>query len=811
MALADAEKDLLGFFFNLGFRFHPAYRGHDDKLHQLKKWPEKAASNRSDLDLLINEAQRLGAVERLGVVPPEGWMIVDLDVKDGKDGINNFKRLVEQYDINAIPYVCVKSRTGGMHFYYRTVSKFVKTVSNVAKFDGVDIRGQGGFVYAPYRVGELDSWKEGEYLLFGVLDSIDEAIPFNDKKLFLEHTKADDKKILGDDIRQRARALHMLPKGARDEMLHYAIHEMYRSGYAINEAHDYLNWMLSICEQDDEIHAFQAKFHSAIDKAWEDERKLIVGSLVEIDVVIRAMREADLYALKAERPNSISYVALHNNAFKMTPYMAYGSEAFEFSLNMYQVADIDGKQKPAFRVVMPRLASLLPNVDRRGFIPRSDVTVYTDPISGAECVNVYKPVYSEQAAREAAQHADPRAWPDFLMFLEHLFDDKAPHALEMIAWMVHRPDRKMITAPVFISEVHGVGKDTLVNIVAKLIGEPYVQKIDQANQLVDSKLNLSRALLLYVQELQLGKGLTARNDVDKLGGRLKTIITESKQRCEEKFQQPFDAISFCNVVIASNRTTVAQLIDNTDRRYNIFDCLPQESLDKFPKFDLMAQISKPGILFAELSAIWLNLLDVKPTFEFDRAIAPADNHKRRLISRDYDVVEQFLLENLPAGFTQHFAATLLAKSGMVSQFDAFQKAEYFVKHMLRREVEPIKISAPSGQKASWQFSRCRSFRADQGGCTWGVNGFKPARPYIYVMMNHPLYNVLINRNDNIFWTMVEDFYDKMMTSSAAAAMSGNTVWDSELANRGIELLLTTGSLVDTISQALPNAKGLNVH
>lgn len=801
MTLAAAEQDMLGFFWGLGFRFHPAYRGSDDKLHNLKKWPQRAAKNREELDILIADAQKLGAVERLGIVPPEHWMVVDLDEKDGKQGIANFTRLCEQYEINAVPYICVKSRTGGMHLYYRTVSKYVKTVSNVAKFDGIDIRGQGGFVYAPYRVGPIESWQHGEYLLFSVLDNVEMATPFNDKKLFLEHTKADEKKILGDDIRSRARALHELPKGSRDETLHYAIHELYRNGYTCADAHSYLDWLLSICEQDDEIEAFSAKFHANLDKLWEDEQKLIVGSVVELDVVIRAMRSANIYALRAERSNGLSYVALEKNAFQLTPHFPYGRDVFLDALNMFQVTGLDGKIKPASREVGQRLAALLPNVDRRGFVPSEDVLVYTDPVSNVECINVYRAPFFEQTARQAAQMSNPRIWDDFLMFLEHLVGDKAQMCLEMIAWMVHKPNRKMITAPVFISEVHGVGKDTLINIIAKLIGEQYVQKIDQAQQLIESKLNLSKALLLYVQELQLGKGLSARNEIDKLGGRLKTIITESKQRCEEKFIQSFEAISFCNVTIASNRNTVAQLIDNTDRRYNIFDCQPTISLDNFDKFDSIVRISKPGNdATHDLSALWLNLREVKHTFEFDRMVAPMDDHKRRLLARDYDTTDQFLLDNLPAAFTQHFAAMLLVRAGLSDPREAFQRAEYFIKNMLRREIDVVKIMSGSGT-ANWQFSRCRSYRADNNGCTWSIMGFKPPRPYVYVRTQHHLCNTLLGKHESNFWYVVEEFYDKIINSSAAASMSDRIMWDQDMANRGLETIIHTGSLMQAMNAA----------
>ena len=90
-------------------------------------------------------------------------------------------------------------------------------------------------------------------------------------------------------------------------------------------------------------------------------------------------------------------------------------------------------------------------------------------------------------------------------------------------------------------------------------------------------------------------------------------------------------------------------------------------------------------------------------------------------------------------------------------------------------------------------------------------GFKPPRPYVYVRSTHTLTPQLLPKHDNAFWALVEDFYDKILSGSQAAAMSDRVMWDQDTANRGLELLLETGSLGQTMTAVMPNATKLSVH
>jgi hypothetical protein len=89
-----------------------------------------------------------------------GIVGIDQDVIDGKSGIIEWDMLAPT------PTWRVKTPTGGAHDYYRADPEHPVTVDNVGTVaDGVDIRGQGGFLFAPPSIdprGGSWEWVAGE-------------------------------------------------------------------------------------------------------------------------------------------------------------------------------------------------------------------------------------------------------------------------------------------------------------------------------------------------------------------------------------------------------------------------------------------------------------------------------------------------------------------------------------------------------------------------------------------------------------------------------------------------------------------------
>jgi Bifunctional DNA primase/polymerase, N-terminal/AAA domain len=74
-----------------------------------------------------------------------GACVFDLDRKNGKDGFAAFKALLEQHNIRLPNTLAVETPSGGLHIVLRGVVR--NSGSKIA--DGVDVRGEGGYVLLP--------------------------------------------------------------------------------------------------------------------------------------------------------------------------------------------------------------------------------------------------------------------------------------------------------------------------------------------------------------------------------------------------------------------------------------------------------------------------------------------------------------------------------------------------------------------------------------------------------------------------------------------------------------------------------------
>lgn len=103
-----------------------------------------------------------------------GIVAVDCDVSDGKQGPANW------VEIGTFATVRVLTPSGGTHDYYRADSEHPVSVDNTgAVADGIDVRGQGGFVFAPPsrdpRGGSWE-WQGGDRQDFSLLPQVPRVV-----------------------------------------------------------------------------------------------------------------------------------------------------------------------------------------------------------------------------------------------------------------------------------------------------------------------------------------------------------------------------------------------------------------------------------------------------------------------------------------------------------------------------------------------------------------------------------------------------------------------------------------------------------
>lgn len=123
--------------FEKGFKVFPIPEG---KYPPIAGWQDWAKTARYKMVSDFGTAQPL---YNWGVLC-DGYTVVDLDRKHGKDGFKSLNELIAKHGHLPETFT-VESPTGSQHLYFKGVSK--NTAGNIA--DGVDTRSNGGYVVCP--------------------------------------------------------------------------------------------------------------------------------------------------------------------------------------------------------------------------------------------------------------------------------------------------------------------------------------------------------------------------------------------------------------------------------------------------------------------------------------------------------------------------------------------------------------------------------------------------------------------------------------------------------------------------------------
>lgn len=116
----------------------------------LESWKYESTTNLNQIDYWWNKNPNYN----IGLVTGNGLLVIDIDVKNGKDGLQSIKKHGKGLPATAI----IKTPSGGYHLYYHVN----KTISNrVNLYDGIDIRGDGGYV-----LGIGSKTDKGIYMLY---------------------------------------------------------------------------------------------------------------------------------------------------------------------------------------------------------------------------------------------------------------------------------------------------------------------------------------------------------------------------------------------------------------------------------------------------------------------------------------------------------------------------------------------------------------------------------------------------------------------------------------------------------------------
>jgi hypothetical protein len=115
----------------------------NSKKPAIDHWPEQATDDMTKLRRWFDGQFK---DHNIGVATGKGLIVVDCDVKDGRNGLESLELL----DSLGLPTgYRVVTPSGGLHVYLLVDEAVRNSVDRLADFPGIDIRGDGGYVVGP--------------------------------------------------------------------------------------------------------------------------------------------------------------------------------------------------------------------------------------------------------------------------------------------------------------------------------------------------------------------------------------------------------------------------------------------------------------------------------------------------------------------------------------------------------------------------------------------------------------------------------------------------------------------------------------
>ncbi len=213
-------------------------------------------------------------------------------------------------------------------------------------------------------------------------------------------------------------------------------------------------------------------------------------------------------------------------------------------------------------------------------------------------------------------------------FMEYLFpvDNERSSILRWLRTLYAKPEVKMSYAILMLSKKQGIGKSTLMNIMAQMIGPKHVSYPGDAMIQSDFNSWLVNKRLVVVHEIYAGQNWKAYN-------RLKTLITEEEIDANSKHVATYTFPSSVHFMAASN-SLEALRIEHDDRRWFV----PQMPEKLYNRYDEVYHWMQNGGM-RHLAHEFLSSEDYVEPGEF----APQTEAKSRLIDQSMPMDERLVV------------------------------------------------------------------------------------------------------------------------------------------------------------------------
>ena len=579
-----------------GYFVFPTYRGRQGQqmkpfgwaLNQLDDLSKKAkAIPATNLEIEIDQwAEKLKQhynTEMTGFgVLGRGIIILDLDVKKGKDGANQYEILRNQFKIPACQFI-VRTRSGGFHLYFKKPKKYktthVKSLVNINVaghiYDGIDVRGDGGFVQGPNREGD---WEPESYTITKGGPEVElSELPEELIMYFLgASTTTDLDSLMAVEVNaskandmlsvlRRGELPEIIPDGQRNEAFFVFVNALKAKGLDREIAKVMSLELAKRCEHPETL-LLSVNIDDMLDRVFE--KSIDNPYDIGLDLVQRG-----LYMLTGHGSKP-KYVILNENPYirATTPHDLNSMKEMMLRYTR-NVTGPDGKTKTVnpMEIAVKRIP---PDqiVDTIGF-KAVDVPVYQMNMGqGTRFLNTYQKPYVPDIP------TNTRAFNEFKILLTRIFGPEGSPdfqlGLDFCAWFIQKPTIKPAISIYLISEKRGVGKSLFLNLMTYLLG---VNKLGERQGRVRNLTDLTKrffnptgCLLNIVDEVQFSVHKNMRQESAEFWRVLKNLVTANTLEIEIKNGGSFNVVNTAGLILAGNKGSRFP-IEEYDRRLWIID------------------------------------------------------------------------------------------------------------------------------------------------------------------------------------------------------------------------------------------------
>lgn len=515
-----------------------------------------------------------------------GIVIIDIDIKDGKSGSDNYEELRKKFNIPKAN-VIAKSRSGGFHLFFSRPEKYsqqhVKSVASITisgvRYEGVDIRGDGGYVQGCSKIGE---WEPGEYVLIkGTPEQELSEVPAELMvHLIASHMGSSDldAMIMSSNVKKstdiasllrRGEMPDTIPDGARNESFFIYLSALKSKGLDRDIARSMAIQLGQRCENPATLHQ-SVNIEDMLDRIFEKTTENPYD--IAIDMVQRGLYQLMNYKSK------LMYIMPCDNPYILSKSPHDISSMRELmSKYVRGVTGSDGKTRQVNPIdVAVRRIPDTQRADTIGFKPGApDVFTLNDDPGGKRYLNMYAAPFIPKTDANLDMSVYQK---DFKFLISQIFGPEGSVdyqlGLDFSAWFLQNPELKCVIAPYLMSKNHGVGKSLYLNLMTRIYGvsragdrQARMVKLDDlSRQFFDP----TGALLNIVDEVQFAIHRNMRQETSTFWRHLKNLVTADSLPVEIKGGGTYNVPNTAGLIMAGNKGGHFP-IEEMDRRVWIID------------------------------------------------------------------------------------------------------------------------------------------------------------------------------------------------------------------------------------------------